>query len=132
MRAALDQRSAELAKALEAKGAALQRAEQKIVTVEGRIAEQNKAMEAEREEFEARLAKLKEQLEAEQAARVLRRRRVTSRAAGTRLTAPRGRRRARGAEGTANPSQRGRARQDHPPARVSDAAPVKGARPGRS
>ena len=69
VRATLDQRSAELAKALEAKSAALQRAEQKIVTVEGRIVEQNKAMEAEREEFEARLAKLKEQLEAEQAAR---------------------------------------------------------------
>ena len=47
----------------------MQRAEQKIVTVEGRIAEQDKAIESEREEFEARLAKLKEQLEAEQAAR---------------------------------------------------------------
>jgi crescentin len=69
IRATLDQRSAELAKALEAKGAALQRAEQKIVTVEGRLAEQSKAMDAEREELEARLAKLKEQLEAEQAAR---------------------------------------------------------------
>ena len=69
VRAALDQRSAELAKALEAKSAALQRAEQKVVTVEGLIVEHNKAMEAEREEVEARLAKLKEQLEAEQAAR---------------------------------------------------------------
>ncbi len=69
VRAALDQRSAELAKALEAKDAALQRAEQKIVMVEGRIAEQNKATDAEREQFEGSLAKLKEQLEAEQAAR---------------------------------------------------------------
>jgi chromosome segregation ATPase len=69
VRAALDQRSGELAKALEAKDAALQRAEQKIVMVEGRIAEQTKAMDAEREAFEERLVKLKEQLEAEQAAR---------------------------------------------------------------
>jgi crescentin len=69
VRAALDQRSAELAKALEAKDAALQRAEQKIVMVEGRMTEQTKAMDAERELLEERLAKLKEQLEAEQAAR---------------------------------------------------------------
>jgi crescentin len=68
-RAALDQRSTELAKALEAKDGALQRAEQKIVMVEGRIAEQTKAIEAEREAFEEKLGKLKEQLEAEQAAR---------------------------------------------------------------
>jgi crescentin len=69
IRATLNQRSAELAKASEAKSAALQRAEQKIVAIESRVAEQNKAMETEREELEARLAKLKEQLEAEQAAR---------------------------------------------------------------
>jgi chromosome segregation ATPase len=69
VRAALDQRSTELAKGLEAKDAALQRAEQKIVTVESRLAEQSKATDAEREELAARLAKLKEQLEAEQAAR---------------------------------------------------------------
>jgi crescentin len=69
VRAALDQRSTELAKALEAKDAALQRAEQKIVVVEGRIAEQNKATDAQREAFEERLTKLKEQFEAEQAAR---------------------------------------------------------------
>ncbi len=68
-RAALEQRSAELAKALEAKDSALQRAEHKIVVAEGRIAEQDKAIDAEREQFEERLAKLKEQLEAEQAAR---------------------------------------------------------------
>jgi hypothetical protein len=37
--------------------------------VVSRIAEQNKAIEAERRQFEERLAKLKEQLEAEQAAR---------------------------------------------------------------
>ena len=69
IRATLNQRSPELAKSLEAKGAALQRAEQKIVAVEGRIADETKTMEAERDEFQARLAKLKEQLEAEQAAR---------------------------------------------------------------
>jgi colicin import membrane protein len=69
IRATLNQRSAELAKASEAKSAALQRAEQKIVAIESRVAEQSKAMETEREELEARLAKLKEQLEAEQAAR---------------------------------------------------------------
>jgi crescentin len=68
-RAALDQRSAELAKGLEARDAALQRAEQKIVVVEGRIADESKAIDAERAAFEERLAKLKEQLEAEQAAR---------------------------------------------------------------
>ena len=96
----------------------MQRAEQKIVTVEGRIAEQNKAIEAEREELQARLAKLKEQLEAEQAAR--------SFAEGA-LQAARQERGARrhdvegaapGAERAANPDQRERARQDHPPARV--------------
>jgi crescentin len=68
-RAALDQRSAELAKALEAKDASLQRAEQKIAMVEGRVSEQSKTMDAEREAFEERLTKLKEQLEAEQSAR---------------------------------------------------------------
>ena len=68
-RAALDQRSTELAKALEAKDAALQRAEQKILVTEGRLAEQTKAMDGERGVFEERLAKLKDQLEAEQAAR---------------------------------------------------------------
>jgi crescentin len=69
VRATLDQRSAELAKALEAKGAALQRAEQKIVMVESRVAEQTKAMETERDELEASVAKLKEQFDAEQSAR---------------------------------------------------------------
>jgi crescentin len=69
VRAALDQRSAELAKALEVKDAALQRAEQKIVMIEGRIAEQSKAMDAEREQFEDTHAKLKEELEAERSAR---------------------------------------------------------------
>jgi crescentin len=68
-RAQLDQRAAELAKALEAKEAALQRAEQKIVMVEGRIADASKAMAAERELTEEKLAKLKERLEAEQAQR---------------------------------------------------------------
>ncbi len=69
VRSALDQRSTELAKSLEAKDAALQRAEQKIVAAEGRIAEQSKGMDAEREAFEDKLAKLKDQLETEQAAR---------------------------------------------------------------
>ena len=50
IRATLNQRSAELAKASEAKSAALQRAEQKIVAIESRVAEQNKAMETERED----------------------------------------------------------------------------------
>ncbi len=68
-RAALEQRSADLAKALEVKDSALQRTEHKIVVAEGRVADQDRAMEAEREQFEERLAKLKEQLEAEQAAR---------------------------------------------------------------
>ena len=68
-RAALNQRSIELAKALEGKEAALQRAEQKIETLKSRIGEQGKAMSSERALFEERLAKLKEQLEAEQAAR---------------------------------------------------------------
>ena len=69
VRGALDQRSADLAKALEAKDAALKRAEQKIVTAEARISEQSNALEAERASFEKSLAKLKEQLEGEQAAR---------------------------------------------------------------
>jgi crescentin len=68
-RAALDQRAAELAKALEAKDAALQRGEQKIAMVEGRLSEQSKAMAAERELFEERLAKLKEELHGERSAR---------------------------------------------------------------
>jgi chromosome segregation ATPase len=69
VRATLDQRSTELAKALEVKDATLQRAEQKIVMVEGRIAEQSKAMDAERASFEDSVAKLKEELEAERSAR---------------------------------------------------------------
>jgi crescentin len=69
VRAALEQRSAELAKALELKDAALQRAEQKIGMVEGRIAEQSKAAEVERETFEASLTKLREELEGERSAR---------------------------------------------------------------
>ena len=54
---------------MEAKDAALQRAERKIALIEGRIAEQDKAIGAEREAFEERLATLKEQLDAEQSAR---------------------------------------------------------------
>ncbi len=68
-RAALNQRSVELAKALEGKEAALQRAELKIETLESRITEQSKAMSGERTHYEEKLAKLKEQFEAEQAAR---------------------------------------------------------------
>jgi crescentin len=68
-RGALDQRTAELFIALEGKDAALQRAEQKITALETRITEQDKAMGGEREAYEQRLAKLKEQLEAEEAAR---------------------------------------------------------------
>jgi crescentin len=68
-RAELDQRAAELARALEAREAALQRAEQKIAMVEAGIAEEAKAMAAERQLAGDKLAKLREELEAEQAAR---------------------------------------------------------------
>jgi len=68
-RAQFEQRAAELAVALEAREAALQRAEQKIAVVEGRIADESKAMAAEREAAEAKLVRLKEELEAEQAQR---------------------------------------------------------------
>ena len=68
-RAQLDQRAAELAKALEARETALRRAEQKFALSEARIAEESRAMAAERELAEEKLAKLKEELEAEQAAR---------------------------------------------------------------
>jgi len=69
VRLTLDQRSDELAKALAAKDAALQRAEQRIASAEDRIAEQGKAMDGERETFQERLAKLREELEAERSAR---------------------------------------------------------------
>jgi chromosome segregation ATPase len=68
-RSTLDQRSADLATALEDKEAVLHRAEHKIETLEARIAEQTKAMSAERALHEERLGKLKEQLEGEQSAR---------------------------------------------------------------
>ncbi len=68
-RIAATERSTALAKALEDREIALQRAEQRIETLEARIAEQNRIMQSERELFEERAAKLKDQLEAEAAAR---------------------------------------------------------------
>jgi chromosome segregation ATPase len=68
-RAALAQRCFELQKALEDRDVALQRAEQKIGTLEGGIADQAKALAGEREAFEEKIGKLKERIEAETAAR---------------------------------------------------------------
>ncbi len=68
-RAAAVERSAALAKALEDKDVALQRAEQRIESLEGKFAEQGKSTLAERELYEEKIAKLKEQIEAESAAR---------------------------------------------------------------
>ncbi|RBP09262.1 hypothetical protein DFR50_12299 [Roseiarcus fermentans] len=63
------ERSSALAKALEDREIALQRAEQRIEVLEARVAEQNRIMLVEREAFEQRAAKLKDQLEAESASR---------------------------------------------------------------
>ena len=116
-RAALNQRSVELAKALEGKDAAWQRAEQKIETLESRITEQSKAVSGERALYEERLAKLKEQFEAEQAARAF--------AEGA-LQAARQERGVRrqdadsaAREGPAAGSRRNGARKDNPPARLA-------------
>ena len=67
-RAAATERSAALAKAIESKDAALQRAEQRIEALEAKIAERDKTILGEREMYEEKIAKLKEQLEAESAA----------------------------------------------------------------
>ncbi len=68
-RAALALRTTELAKALEDKDAAFQRAEQRIEALEARIAEQIRTSLGERELLEEKISKLKEQLEAESATR---------------------------------------------------------------
>ena len=67
-RAAATERSAALAKAIESKDAAFQRVEQRIEALEAKIAERDKTIRGERELFEEKIAKLKEQLEAESAA----------------------------------------------------------------
>lgn len=68
-RAAASDRSTGLAKALETSEIALQRAEQRTVTLEAKVAEQNRLIQSERELFEEKAGKLKDQLEAEAAAR---------------------------------------------------------------
>ena len=122
VRAALDQRSVELAKALEAKDAALQRAEQKIVMVEGRIAEQNKAIGRRARGVRGKARHAQGTARGRAVRARLRRRRIASRAAGTRLPPPRREGAAAGAERTASPGQRNGARQDRAPAQVSAAS----------
>ncbi len=68
-RANATERSALLAKTLEDREVALQRAEQRVEMLEAKVAEQNRAAFGERELYEEKIAKLKEQLEAESAAR---------------------------------------------------------------
>ncbi len=62
-------RSTLLAKTLEDREITLQRADQRIESLEAKIAEQNRMIQSERDLFEERLAKLKDQYEAESAAR---------------------------------------------------------------
>jgi chromosome segregation ATPase len=64
------EQSATLAKSLQEKEVALQRAEQKVATVEARFDEHKKATLGDRALFEERIAKLTEQLDAESAARL--------------------------------------------------------------
>jgi crescentin len=68
-RLAAAERSITLAKIVEDREAALHRAEQRIETLEARIVEQNKSTVSEREMYEEKIARLKEQIEAESAAR---------------------------------------------------------------
>ncbi len=68
-RSAATDRSASLARTLEDREIALERAEQRIELLEARAAEQNRMLLGEREAFEQKAAKLKGQLEAESAAR---------------------------------------------------------------
>ena len=68
-RATASERSIFLAKSLEDKDIALQRAEQRVETLEAKVAEQRKAALDERGLYEEKIAKLKEQLEAESATR---------------------------------------------------------------
>ena len=64
------EQSATLAKSLQEKELALQRAEQKVATVEARFDEHKKATLGDRALFEEKIAKLTEQLDAESAARL--------------------------------------------------------------
>jgi crescentin len=68
-RLAATERSTGLAKTLEDRGVTLQRAERKIEALEAKLAEQLKEAFGERELFGERIAKLKQQFEAESAAR---------------------------------------------------------------
>jgi len=63
------ERSNSLAKALEDREIALQRAEQRVEVLEAKVAEQNRMMQSDRDAFEERTTKLRDQLEAESAAR---------------------------------------------------------------
>ena len=69
-RAAAVEQSATLAKSLRDKEVALQRAEQKIATLEATVGEHKTATNGERTLFEEKIDKLTEQLEAESAARL--------------------------------------------------------------
>jgi len=69
-RAAAVERSATLTKSLNDREAALQRAEQKIATLEAGVEEQKRATIGELALFEEKIARLTEQLEAESAARL--------------------------------------------------------------
>jgi hypothetical protein len=91
------ERSAGLARTLEDRDAALQRAEKKVETLETKLAEQNKAALGERELFEEKIAKLTERVEAESAARAF---------AESALQSAREERGARRNEGEAGPSAR--------------------------
>ena len=64
------EQSATLAKSLQEKEVALQRAEQKVATVEAKFDEYKKATLGDRALFEEKIAKLTEQLDAESAARL--------------------------------------------------------------
>ena len=68
-RLAVTERSTGLAKTLEDRDVTLQRAEGKIEALEAKLAEQQKDALGERALFEEKIAKLKEQFEAESAAR---------------------------------------------------------------
>ena len=63
------ERSTNLAKTLEDREVSLQRAEQRIESLEAKVAEQNRMIQGDRDLSEERIAKLKDQLEAESAAR---------------------------------------------------------------
>lgn len=68
-RAALLERSTDLVKALETRDGTLQRAEQKIAALDARLSDQARIAASERDLRDERINKLREQLEAESAAR---------------------------------------------------------------